>query len=81
MKTTLDISDPLLEAAKTAAARNGTTLRAIVEEGLRTVLAQGASRRRLKPRDATFKGRGLHADFVARGGWRKLREAAYDDEQ
>ena len=81
IKTTLDISDPLLEAAKAAAARNGTTLRAIVEEGLRAVLAQRDSPRRFKPRDATFKGRGLHPDFVARGGWRKLREAAYDDEE
>lgn len=81
MKTTLDISDPLLAAAKATAARKGTTLRAIVEDGLRAVLAKGESQRRLKPRDATFKGRGLHPDLIARGGWAKLREAAYDDEE
>ena len=80
MKTTIEISDPLLAAAKAAAARTGTTLRAIVEEGLRAVLAGRDARRRVKPRDATFKGRGLHPEFVARGGWRTLRDAAYDDD-
>ncbi len=80
MKTTLEISDPLLEAAKAVAAREGTTLRAFVEEGLRAVLARKQTQRPFRARDATFKGRGLHPDFVARGGWRKLREAAYDEE-
>ena len=80
MKTTLDISDPLLEAAKALALREATTLRAVVEEGLRSVLARKQKQGPLRSRDASFKGRGLHPDFVARGGWSKLREAAYDEE-
>ena len=60
MKTTIDIADSVLEAAKEAAAREGTTLRALVEQGLRAVLGQ---RRRRSPRfqlrDASFKGSGL----------------------
>jgi len=78
MKTTLDVSDPLLEEAKAVAAREGTTLRALVEEGLRTVLARKMTGRPFRLRDASFKGRGLHPEFAARGGWAKLREAAYD---
>jgi hypothetical protein len=80
MKTTLDLSAPLLEEAKALAARERTTLRALVEEGLRAVLARKRSSRAYRLRDASFKGgRGLHPDFAARGGWAKLREAAYDE--
>ncbi len=80
MKTTLDLADPLLEAAKGLAAREGTTLRALVEEGLRTVLARKRTSRPFRLRDASFKGgRGLHPEFAAHGGWSKLREAAYDE--
>lgn len=39
VKTTIDISDALLERAKRQAARSGTSLRALVEEGLRRVLS------------------------------------------
>ncbi len=37
MKTTLEIADPLLRAARSLARRRGTTLRALVEAGLRKV--------------------------------------------
>jgi hypothetical protein len=80
MKTTLDLSAPLLEEAKAVAARERTTLRELVEEGLRAVLARTRSSRPFRLQDASFKGgRGLHPEFAARGGWAKLREAAYDD--
>ena len=80
MKTTLDLSGPLLEEAKAVAAREKTTLRALVEEGLRAILERKRSNRRFRLRDASFKGgRGLHPEFAARGGWARLREAAYDE--
>ncbi len=80
MKTTVDLSGPLLEEAKAVAAREKTTLRALVEEGLRAILERKRSGRRFRLRDASFKGgRGLHPDFAARGGWARLREAAYDE--
>jgi Bacterial antitoxin of type II TA system, VapB len=83
MKTTLDIADPLLREAKQLAARDGTTLRALVEQGLEKVVAE--RKRPEKTREWTIKpfhGQGLTDEFK-NVGWAKIRNAAYglpDDE-
>jgi hypothetical protein len=41
-KTTLDLDPKLKERAAVWAVRNGTTLKAMVEEGLRSVMAKEA---------------------------------------
>lgn len=43
MKTTIEISDAIFEAAKSLAAADGVTLRSLVEEGLRRVLIERAA--------------------------------------
>jgi len=48
MKTTVEIDDELLKAAKTAAIDEGVTLRELVEDGLRHRLALHRSNSRLK---------------------------------
>jgi Arc/MetJ family transcription regulator len=77
MKTTIEISDHVLAQAKRLAAREGITLRALVEQGLRHELA----RRRAQPsrfvlRDASFGGEGLQP-ALRHAGWEELRELAY----
>jgi len=60
MKTTIDIADALLAEARDTAAREGITLRALVEERLRDVLARRRKCRvRFALRDASFGGEGL----------------------
>ena len=54
MKTTLDIADPLLEQVRAIAARDGETLRSLVEQGLRRVVAERAVKAKpFKLRDAS----------------------------
>ena len=78
MKTTLDISDPLLREARKIAAREHTTLRALVEQGLRRVIADKALKQRpFRLRGASFKGSGLSVDF-ADAGWDRLRDLIYE---
>ena len=78
MKTTIEIADSLLKEAKKRAARERTTVRALVESGLRQVLAQKKSRGgSFQLRDATFKGKGL-APGVGSESWERIREIAYE---
>ena len=79
MKTTVEIADPLLEEAKSLAARRGTTLRSVIEEGLREVLAKEPSMvRSFKLRDASVGGNGLTAEFRDRP-WSDVLDAAYGE--
>jgi hypothetical protein len=78
MKTTVEISDPLMAAARAAADRDGTTVRALIERGLRLVLAERKERAPFRLRDASFTGAGLHPDAVD-ADWQTLRERSYED--
>jgi hypothetical protein len=77
MKTTVEISDPLLEEARRLAARERTTLRALIEEGLRRIVAERKRPGTFRLRKATFKGDGLQP-AVAGSTWDRLREMAYE---
>lgn len=77
MKTTIEISNSLLEEARQLAAKEGTTVRALVEQGLRRVVSERKSRGAFKLRKTTFKGRGLQAEFDG-ANWEKIRDAAYE---
>ena len=77
MKTTIEISDPLLREARKLAEREGVTLRALMERGLRRVVADTKHRAPFKLRQASFKGRGLSTD-LRDAPWDNLRDLTYE---
>ncbi|HEX8013204.1 MAG TPA: DUF2191 domain-containing protein [Casimicrobiaceae bacterium] len=77
MKTTVELPDSLLEEAKRVAARQDTTLRVLIIEGLRRVLVERKRSGVFRLRKATFKGKGLQPD-VAGASWERVREMAYE---
>jgi Arc/MetJ family transcription regulator len=78
MKTTIEISDALLSEAKRLAERQGTTMRRLVEDGLRRVLREHRAAKDFKLRKASFRGRGLQAP-LAEGQWDRIRELSDED--
>lgn len=77
MKTTIEISDPLLRQARKLAAREGVTLRTLVERGLHRVVAETKQGAPFKLRRASFKGKGRQAEFRD-ATWERVRDAAYE---
>jgi hypothetical protein len=76
-KTTVEISDSLLRDARKLAAREGITLRMVIERGLRHVIGEKKQKKPFKLRDACFEGRGLQAEFQG-ASWEKLRDRIYE---
>ena len=58
MKTTIDLSDALLTAAKAHAAQHRTTLRALVEQSLARTLREAKNAPAFKLKDASVRGKG-----------------------
>ncbi len=77
MKTTIDIADALLLEAKATATRDETTLRALVEEGLRHILERKKRCPEFRLRDASFRGHGLQRE-VEDGSWERIRDLSYE---
>jgi Bacterial antitoxin of type II TA system, VapB len=77
MKTTIEISDPLLREARKLAEHEGVTLRALVERGLRRVVVKTKPDAPFKLRRASFKGKGLQAEARS-ASWDRLRDMAYE---
>ena len=78
MKTTVELADDLAREAKEYASRHGLTLRAVIEEGIRsTIRGERGARVRFVLRDASVDGAGLRPEFRDET-WPGLRDAAYE---
>ena len=74
MKTTIELSDALLKAAKRGARTRGITLRALIEEGLRRVLRDAERQPAFQLRRASFKGEGRNPEATS---WDAVRDFIY----
>jgi predicted DNA-binding ribbon-helix-helix protein len=77
MKTTVDIPDSFYSEARKIAAGEKSSVKALIEEGLRKVIEERKQRKHFKLRKATFKGNGLQAE-LAGASWDKIREKVYE---
>jgi hypothetical protein len=77
MKTTVEIADSLLGQAKKVAIEEQTTVRALIEAGLRRVLEERGKSARFKLRKASFRGNGLQP-HVQEGSWHQIRDLIYE---
>lgn len=79
MKTTIHIPDSLFNEARAVAQQERTTLKALVEEGLRKVVTDRRRRKSegFKLRKAAFKGQGLqpHLPGVT---WDQILDLSYE---
>ena len=78
MKTTVHIPDTLLEEARKIAKIEQTTIKALIEEGLRLTIESRKRTGKFRLRKATFKGNGLQPN-VAGASWEKIRDLSYGD--
>jgi CRISPR/Cas system-associated protein Csm6 len=77
MKTTIQIPDSLFEEARRVAELEHTTLKALVEQGLRRTVAERKRKGAFRLRKATFKGKGLQP-ALAGHSWEQLRDLSYE---
>ena len=74
MKTTIEVSDALFASAKALAQQNETTMRALIEEGLRRVLSDERIKAKsaFKLVDASVRGKAMLISDPAR--WQQLED-------
>ena len=76
VKTTVEISDALLNEAKRVASRESSTLRELIEEGLRRSIDQRRTRKGFHLRRASYRGKGLQPGVSSE--WDRLRDVVYE---
>lgn len=76
MKTTVELPDALLRDAKRVALRERTTVKALIERGLRTAVAAAKHPTGFRLRKASFGGDGLVAGRSL-GDWDTIRDLIY----
>ncbi len=78
MKTTVEIAPALLARAKKLAAQRQTTLRALIEAGLRHVLAtESEPKTAYSLPDARVNGQGVQPG-IREGDWEQIRAIIYE---
>ena len=77
MKTTVNIPNNLFHEAKRLAAQQKTTLRSLLEEGLRRIIRERTETGNFRLEHASFRGKGLQPGVQA-ARWEQVRDLAYE---
>ena len=77
MKTTIELPDALFKEARRYAETHRLTMKTLVEQGLRMVLAGQSSQAPFRLRDASVAGNGLSPDFQD-ADWELIRDSIYE---
>ncbi len=77
MKTTVEIADPIIREARKVASREGTTLRFLIEEGLRRIIAERKQKSAVRLRLVTAGGSGLRPE-LREASWDEIRDLSYE---
>jgi len=77
MKTTVEIPDSLLQEARRLAEKEGSSVKVLVEEGLRRIILERKKGKRFRLRKLSFRGKGVQGE-VTEGSWEKIRELVYE---
>lgn len=79
MRTTINVSSPLLSALKQHCRKNGMSIKAGIEAAISAFLTAKDSHKgkeKFKLKDASVKGQGMCPDFAAEP-WEKIRDEIY----
>ena len=77
MKTTIELPDSLFAQARRHADAHGMTMKALIEQGLRAVMAEKKEEAPFKLRDGSVGGNGLTPEFQ-NASWEQIRDAIYE---
>jgi hypothetical protein len=78
MKTTVELPDSLLREAKRVALKKRTTVKALIEQGLRAVIAERKRANGFTLRKAAFRGDGLVSGRSLQD-WASIRDLVYSE--
>lgn len=78
MKTTVQIPDALLAEIQEIAAKNKTTLRALMQEGLMYVVERERTKKPFKLRDMSYPPKHLVKEKMKPKSWEEVRAIIYE---
>ena len=78
MKTTIELPDALLGQARRYAGMRNMTMKALIEQGLRKVMAEKKNEPKFKLRDGSFKGGNGMTPEYQNATWEQKLEMIYE---
>jgi hypothetical protein len=77
MKTTIELPDALFAQARRYADARSMTMKSLIEQGLRKIMAEKKAEPKFKLRDGSVNGNGLTPEFQ-NATWEQIRDAIYE---